>query len=126
MYELLELLGSALELLDLRLHLVVLNDLPEALLVLLAVEQGQRETDVAESARTTYSVDVVFEVRLSMLLRDVEIDDQFDLTHIKTSSQQIGRDDHRNFASAELVNVLVSLLSSHITKYDECAVALVI
>ena len=91
------------------LRVVVILDLLDEVGVL-----GQHEVDsstlLAETTSSTNSVDVVLLLEWKFI-----VDDQTNLLHIDTSSEQIGRNQHTDCALTELLHNDVSLELVHFT-----------
>jgi hypothetical protein len=65
---------------------------------------------------------VALKISFSLDSRDIEIDDEFDLMHVKTAGEEIGRDNDFDIAISELLDVLISLVLMHSTEYDGCRI----
>ena len=95
----------------------MVNDLPKGLLVLIAIKNCQCKACVTEAPWSTDSVQVIFEIwdyfPILSLNRYIKIDHKLDLMHVETSWQEICCDNCVHFSSAEVLNVLISLLYRH-------------
>ena len=74
-----KLFSSSFKLLNLVLHLIVADDIEEKFLIICTIKQSESNAGIAESTRSSDTVQVAFVVRdkdiIFTLRRDIEIDD---------------------------------------------------
>ena len=118
----LKLVAATFQWLALALHVIVVKDLIKVNLVLISVVDAHSEALDSESAGSSDSVHIVFKVSMLIstwsLCWHIEVDNNLDLWHVNTSSEQVSRDDHADLTRAELLNHLISLTGIHISKDD--------
>lgn len=91
-----KLFGTSLEWLNLLLHFIVSDDIEENFLVFFTVKKSESDAGIAESTRSTYTVQVAFVVWEMMLLRNIKVYHKLDCVHVETSREQICCDYHIN------------------------------
>ena len=121
-----KLFSASIEWLNLVLHLIVTDDFKEVFLIFFAIKKSESDAGVAESARSSNTVQVALIVWEMMLWRNIEIDDKLNSVHVKSTRKQICCNDHINWSFSELLDAIISLFFRQIAKHNEASVFLFI
>ena len=102
------------------------DDVEEVFLIFFAIEKSESYAWVAESARSSNTVQVTFIVWEMILRGDIEVDDKLYCVHVKTSRENIRCDNHIDLSFSELFDAFVSFFLGQFAEHNKASVTLLI